>query len=148
MGGIKPIQSALISVYNKQGLDQLVHALNELNITIYSTGGTLTYIEALGIPVIPVDSLTNFPEILGGRVKTLHPGVFGGILYQRGLTRDEDSIETHGIKAIDLVVVDERSKFKFFRSSWRSWTPSSSGVNPSSTLRIQWVFVTFLHNFP
>ena len=106
MGGTKPIQSALISVYNKQGLDQLVHALNELNITIYSTGGTLTYIEALGIPVIPVDSLTNFPEILGGRVKTLHPGVFGGILYQRGLTRDEASIETHGIKAIDLVVVD------------------------------------------
>ena len=106
MGGIKPIQSALISVYNKQGLDQLVHALNELNITIYSTGGTLTYIEALGVPVIPVDSLTNFPEILGGRVKTLHPGVFGGILYQRGLSRDEESIETHGIKAIDLVVVD------------------------------------------
>ena len=106
MGGIKPIQSALISVYNKQGLDQLVHALNELNITIYSTGGTLTYIEALGVPVIPVDSLTNFPEILGGRVKTLHPGVFGGILYQRGLSRDEESIETHGIKAIDLDVVD------------------------------------------
>jgi phosphoribosylaminoimidazolecarboxamide formyltransferase/IMP cyclohydrolase len=106
MGGIKPIQSALISVYNKQGLDQLVHALNELNITIYSTGGTLTYIETLGVSVIPVDSLTNFPEILGGRVKTLHPGVFGGILYQRGLSRDEESIETHGIKAIDLVVVD------------------------------------------
>ena len=100
MGGIKPIQSALISVYNKQGLDQLVHALNELNITIYSTGGTLTYIEALGVPVIPVDSLTNFPEILGGRVKTLHPGVFGGILYQRGLSRDEESIESETIKSV------------------------------------------------
>ena len=58
------------------------------------------------MPVVPVDSLTNFPEILGGRVKTLHPGIFGGILYQRGLERDENSIQTHGLKAIDLVVVD------------------------------------------
>ncbi|MEY3048503.1 MAG: hypothetical protein RL365_541 [Bacteroidota bacterium] len=106
MGGIKPVKSALISVYNKQGLDILVQTLNKLNITIYSTGGTLSYIEDLGIPVIPVDSLTNFPEILGGRVKTLHPGVFGGILYQRGLERDERSVEEHGIHAIDLVVVD------------------------------------------
>jgi phosphoribosylaminoimidazolecarboxamide formyltransferase/IMP cyclohydrolase len=102
----KPIQSALISVYNKQGLDILVQTLNKLNITLYSTGGTLSYIENLGVPVIPVDSLTNFPEILGGRVKTLHPGVFGGILYQRGLERDERSVEEHGIHAIDLVVVD------------------------------------------
>jgi len=100
MRGTKPIQSALISVYNKQGLDILVQTLNKLNITLYSTGGTLSYIEDLGIPVIPVDSLTNFPEILGGRVKTLHPGVFGGILYQRGLERDERSVEEHGIHAI------------------------------------------------
>ena len=106
MGGIKPIKSALISVYNKQGLDILVQTLNKLNITLYSTGGTLSYIEDLGIPVIPVDSLTHFPEILGGRVKTLHPGVFGGILYQRGLERDERSVQEHGIHAIDLVVVD------------------------------------------
>jgi phosphoribosylaminoimidazolecarboxamide formyltransferase/IMP cyclohydrolase len=106
MGENKPIQSALISVYNKDGLDILVQTLYKLNITLYSTGGTLSYIEGLGIPVIPVDSLTNFPEILGGRVKTLHPGVFGGILYQRGLERDERSVEEHGIHAIDLVVVD------------------------------------------
>jgi phosphoribosylaminoimidazolecarboxamide formyltransferase/IMP cyclohydrolase len=106
MSGYKPIQSALISVYNKDGLDPLVTALHALKVTIYSTGGTLSHIERLGVPVISVDSLTNFPEILGGRVKTLHPGVFGGILYQRGLERDENSIQTHGLKAIDLVVVD------------------------------------------
>ena len=106
MSGYKPIQSALISVYNKDGLDHLVTALHALKVTIYSTGGTLAHIERSGVPVIPVDSLTNFPEILGGRVKTLHPGVFGGILYQRGLERDENSIQTHGLKAIDLVVVD------------------------------------------
>lgn len=106
MSGYKPIKSALISVYNKDGLAPLVEALHALQITIYSTGGTLSHIERLGIPVIPVDSLTNFPEILGGRVKTLHPGVFGGVLYQRGLSRDEKSIQRHGIKPIDLVVVD------------------------------------------
>jgi len=106
MSGYKPIQSALVSVYNKDGLDPLVRALHALKITIYSTGGTLSHIERLGVPVVPVDSLTNFPEILGGRVKTLHPGIFGGILYQRGLERDENSIQTHGLKAIDLVVVD------------------------------------------
>ena len=106
MSGYKPIQSALVSVYNKAGLDPLVRALHALKITIYSTGGTLSHIERLGVPVVPVDSLTNFPEILGGRVKTLHPGIFCGILYQRGLERDENSIQTHGLKAIDLVVVD------------------------------------------
>lgn len=106
MSGYKPIQSALVSVYNKDGLDPLVRALHALKITIYSTGGTLNHIERLGVPVVPVDSLTNFPEILGGRVKTLHPGIFGGILYQRGLERDENSIRKHGLKAIDLVVVD------------------------------------------
>lgn len=102
----KPIHSALISVYYKDGLDILVQTLHKHNITLYSTGGTLSHIEGLGIPVIPVDSLTHFPEILGGRVKTLHPGVFGGILYQRGLERDEESLVAHGIQPIDLVVVD------------------------------------------
>lgn len=101
-----PIRSALISVYYKDGLDELIFALNKQNITIYSTGGTLTYIQNLGIAVESVEDLTGFPEILGGRVKTLHPHVFGGILYQRDLENDEKTILEYNIPPIDLVVVD------------------------------------------
>ena len=79
----KKISSALISVFYKEGLDPLVKLLHELGIKIYSTGGTQQFIEKLKIPVIPVESLTSYPSILGGRVKTLHPVVFGGILGKR-----------------------------------------------------------------
>ena len=71
--GDKKIKSALISVFHKDGIDRIAKLLNDLNITIYSTGGTKSFLESLNIPVISVDSLTKFPEILGGRVKTLHP---------------------------------------------------------------------------
>ena len=84
----KKIQSALISVFYKDGLEPLVKVLHEQGITIYSTGGTQSFIEKLGIPVVPVENLTTYPSILGGRVKTLHPSVFGGILGRRELESD------------------------------------------------------------
>src|SRR5688500_19958032 len=79
----KKISSALISVFYKEGLDNIVKRLHSLGITIYSTGGTQQFIQQLNIPVTPVENLTTYPSILGGRVKTLHPGVFGGILGKR-----------------------------------------------------------------
>ena len=79
----KKIQSALISVFYKDGLEPIVKKLSELGMTIYSTGGTQAFIEKLGINVIPVENLTTYPSILGGRVKTLHPCGFGGILGKR-----------------------------------------------------------------
>ncbi|MFM6936011.1 MAG: bifunctional phosphoribosylaminoimidazolecarboxamide formyltransferase/IMP cyclohydrolase [Flavobacteriales bacterium] len=106
MTDLKNIQSALISVYYKDGLDEIVRELHKNNVSIYSTGGTLAFIQNLGIPVIAVEDLTGFPEILGGRVKTLHPTVFGGILNRRGLQEDQDAIAKHGIPSIDLVIVD------------------------------------------
>jgi phosphoribosylaminoimidazolecarboxamide formyltransferase/IMP cyclohydrolase len=106
MTDLKNIQSALISVYYKDGLGEIVQELHKNNVTIYSTGGTLSFIEKLGIPVVAVEDLTGFPEILGGRVKTLHPTVFGGILNRRALKEDQDAIVKHGIPSIDLVIVD------------------------------------------
>jgi phosphoribosylaminoimidazolecarboxamide formyltransferase / IMP cyclohydrolase len=106
MTDLKNIQSALISVYYKDGLDEIVRELHKHQVTIYSTGGTLAFIQNLGIPVIAVEDLTGFPEILGGRVKTLHPTVFGGILNRRALQEDQDAIAKHGIPSIDLVIVD------------------------------------------
>jgi phosphoribosylaminoimidazolecarboxamide formyltransferase / IMP cyclohydrolase len=103
---ITPIKSALISVYYKDGIDTLCQALHAQGAVIYSTGGTRTYIENLGIPVISVESVTGYPEILGGRVKTLHPAIFGGILGRRDLSNDQQEMQTHGIPSIDLVVVD------------------------------------------
>ena len=79
----KKIQSALISVFYKDGLENIVRQLHQLGITIYSTGGTQNFIEDLQVPCVPVESLTTYPSILGGRVKTLHPSVFGGILGKR-----------------------------------------------------------------
>lgn len=100
------IKSALISVYYKDGLEQIVRKLNELKIEIYSTGGTQKFIEELGIPVTPVENLTSYPSILGGRVKTLHPKIFGGILGRRGLDSDVAQLEKYEIPPIDLVIVD------------------------------------------
>ncbi|MBL7765884.1 MAG: bifunctional phosphoribosylaminoimidazolecarboxamide formyltransferase/IMP cyclohydrolase [Chitinophagaceae bacterium] len=100
------IQSALISVFYKDGLDSLAKTLHQLGVTIYSTGGTQQFIEALGIPCIGVESITHYPSILGGRVKTLHPKVFGGILGRRELEQDLAEMNQYEIPAIDLVIVD------------------------------------------
>lgn len=100
------ISAALLSVYYKDGLEPIVRLLHQQGVTLYSTGGTQTFIEQLGIPVIPVESLTGYPSIFGGRVKTLHPAVFGGILYRRDNEGDVAQAEEHNIPAIDLTVVD------------------------------------------
>ena len=100
------IKSALISVYYKDGLDLVVKKLNTLGVKIYSTGGTLTFIQELGIEAQSVESLTGYPSILGGRVKTLHPKVFGGILARRELKADLDQLVEYAIPQIDLVIVD------------------------------------------
>ena len=101
----KKIQSALISVFYKDGLAPLAKTLHALNITIYSTGGTQQFIEALGIPCIGVETVTGYPSILGGRVKTLHPSVFGGILGRRYEAQDLKEMEQYKIPALDLVIV-------------------------------------------
>ena len=103
---MKNIKSALISVFYKTGLDHIVKELHKNNVTIYSTGGTQAFIEELGIPVIAVEDLTEYPSILGGRVKTLHPKVFGGILNRRELNEDQETIASYKIPSIDLVIVD------------------------------------------
>ena len=102
----KRIQAALISVFYKDGLEPIVQQLHQLGITIYSTGGTQQFIEKLNIPVVPVESLTSYPSILGGRVKTLHPSVFGGILGRRDNDTDLKEMEAYKIPELDLVIVD------------------------------------------
>jgi phosphoribosylaminoimidazolecarboxamide formyltransferase/IMP cyclohydrolase len=102
----KKISSALISVYHKDNLDVIIRKLDELGVTLYATGGTQEFIEALKIPVIPVETITDFPSILGGRVKTLHPRIFGGILGRRENVTDEAEMEEYQIPEIDLVIVD------------------------------------------
>lgn len=102
----KKIQSALISVFYKDGLENIVQQLNANNVTIYSTGGTQQFIEKLGVPVTPVEKLTTYPSILGGRVKTLHPAVFGGILGRRDNETDVQEMKQFNIPEIDLVIVD------------------------------------------
>src|SRR5687767_12085903 len=102
----KKIQSALISVFYKDGLEPIVKLLSELGVTIYSTGGTQSFIEKLGVKVVPVENLTTYPSILGGRVKTLHPSVFGGILGRRDLDTDVQEMQQYKIPEIDLVIVD------------------------------------------
>ncbi len=106
MEGGKRIGSALISVYHKDGLEEIVRELHRLHVHLYSTGGTQEFIEGLGVPVTPVEDLTGYPSILGGRVKTLHPKVFGGILGRRELASDVAQLEEYGIPPIDLVIVD------------------------------------------
>lgn len=105
MSDIK-IQSALISVFYKDGLKPIVEKLHELGVKLYSTGGTQSFIEDLQIPVTAVEDVTDYPSIFGGRVKTLHPKVFGGILHRRGHEGDQKEKETYKIPAIDLVIVD------------------------------------------
>ncbi len=106
MSNLKPIRSALISVYYKDQLDVIVKKLHENGVTLYSTGGTKDFIEKLGIPVTAVETLTTYPSILGGRVKTLHPKVFGGILARRDNEGDNDQLKQYEIPELDLVIVD------------------------------------------
>lgn len=102
----KKIQSALISVFYKDGLEEIVKLLSSSGVTIYSTGGTQTFIEKLGAKVTPVEDLTTYPSILGGRVKTLHPSVFGGILGKRDDATHVEEMKAYKIPEIDLVIVD------------------------------------------
>ncbi|TXI67182.1 MAG: bifunctional phosphoribosylaminoimidazolecarboxamide formyltransferase/IMP cyclohydrolase PurH, partial [Flavobacterium sp.] len=106
MNTTKKIASALISVFDKNGLEPIVKALHQNNVTIYSTGGTETFIKDLGIPVVAVEDITAFPEILGGRVKTLHPKIFGGILARRDNEQDQQQLVQFEIPEIDMVIVD------------------------------------------
>lgn len=102
----KTISSALISVFSKDGLEPIVKELDRLGVTIYSTGGTESFIKALGINVIPVENVTSYPSILGGRVKTLHPKIFGGILNRQNNAQDISELADYEIPQIDLVIVD------------------------------------------
>src|ERR1700752_4983158 len=102
----KKIDSALISVYDKKNLEPLIRQLHKLSVKIYATGGTRDFIAALKIPVIPIEDVTEYPGILGGRVKTLHPKIFGGILNRRDNSSDVAEVEKYDIPSIDLVVVD------------------------------------------
>jgi phosphoribosylaminoimidazolecarboxamide formyltransferase / IMP cyclohydrolase len=102
----KKIQSALISVFYKDGLEDIVHELQRLGVTIYTTGGTQKFIEDLKVPCVAVESLTGYPSILAGRVKTLHPIIFGGILGKRDDAQHLAEMQQYGIPEIDLVIVD------------------------------------------
>ncbi len=106
MSDLKKISSALISVYHKDNLEEIVRKLNSLNVILYSTGGTKDYIESLGIKVTAVEDITSYPSIFGGRVKTLHPKIFGGILFRRDNKTDLQESEQYQIPPIDLVIVD------------------------------------------
>ena len=100
------IKNALISVFHKDGLAPIIKKLDELGVILYSTGGTQSFIEEQGIAVNRVEDLTSYPSILGGRVKTLHPNIFGGILSRRDLESDKEQLEQYGIPEFDLVIVD------------------------------------------
>ena len=102
----KTISSALISVFSKDGLEPIVKKLNVQGVTIYSTGGTQKFINDLGIDVVPVENITDYPSILGGRVKTLHPKIFGGILNRQNNPSDVEEMNSFNIPQIDLVIVD------------------------------------------
>ena len=106
MNEIVKVRSALISVFYKDGLEPLVRMLDNAGVSIYSTGGTYRFIESLGIKAQTVESLTDYPSILGGRVKTLHPKVFGGILGRRSLASDIAEMNQYQIPPFDLVIVD------------------------------------------
>ena len=106
MTDIKKIKTALVSVFHKDGLEELLAALNAEGVKLLSTGGTQKFIESLGYECQTVESVTTYPSILGGRVKTLHPKVFGGILARRDNAGDQEQMKTYDIPEIDLVIVD------------------------------------------
>ena len=106
MSETRKIKTALVSVYHKEGLNEIITKLHEEGVEFLSTGGTRQFIESLGYPCKAVEDLTTYPSILGGRVKTLHPKIFGGILCRRALEQDRQQIEKYEIPEIDLVIVD------------------------------------------
>ena len=106
MADLKKIKTALVSVYHKDKLDLIIKKLHAEGVKFISTGGTQTFIESLGIPCEAVENLTGYPSILGGRVKTLHPKIFGGILGRRALAEDQAQMAKYEIPEIDLVIVD------------------------------------------
>ena len=106
MSSTKKIKTALVSVFHKDGLDELLKKLHEEGVSFLSTGGTQSFIESLDYPCQKVEDLTTYPSILGGRVKTLHPKVFGGILGRRELEDDRAQMQQYEIPEIDLVIVD------------------------------------------
>lgn len=106
MSSTKKIKTALVSVFHKDGLDELLAKLHEEGVQFLSTGGTQKFIESLGYPCQKVEDVTTYPSILGGRVKTLHPKVFGGILGRRNLEEDKAQMAQYEIPEIDLVIVD------------------------------------------
>lgn len=106
MAETKKIKIALVSVFHKDGLDELLSKLHSEGVKFLSTGGTRKFIESLGFPCDAVEDLTTYPSILGGRVKTLHPKVFGGILGRRALAEDQAEMAKYEIPEIDLVIVD------------------------------------------
>ena len=106
MAETKKIKTALVSVFHKDGLDELLAKLNEEGVKFLSTGGTQKFIESLGYECQKVEDVTTYPSILGGRVKTLHPKIFGGILARRDNEGDQEQMKEYEIPSIDLVVVD------------------------------------------
>ena len=106
MAETKKIKTALVSVFHKDGLDELLAKLNEEGVKFLSTGGTQKFIESLGYECQKVEDVTTYPSILGGRVKTLHPKIFGGILARRDIEGDQEQMKEFEIPAIDLVIVD------------------------------------------
>ena len=106
MAGIREIKTALISVFHKDGLEDILKKLNKEGVKFLSTGGTQEFIESLGYECQKVEDITTYPSILGGRVKTLHPKVFGGILARRNFDGDQKEMVEYDIPAIDLVIVD------------------------------------------
>lgn len=106
MAETRKIRRALVSVFHKDGLDEILKTLHAQGVELLSTGGTQAFIEGLGIPCTKVEDVTSYPSILGGRVKTLHPKVFGGILGRRELEGDREQMTKYDIPEIDLVIVD------------------------------------------
>lgn len=106
MSEVKRIKTALVSVFHKDGLDAILKKLHSEGVELLSTGGTRSFIESLGLPCKAVEDVTTYPSILGGRVKTLHPKIFGGILARRELADDRKQLEQYAIDEIDLVIVD------------------------------------------
>lgn len=106
MNSTHKITSALISVFDKEGLAPIIQELNKQGVTLYSTGGTEKFIRDMGIEVVAVEDITSYPSILGGRVKTLHPKVFGGILNRQNVASDQQELKQYEIPQLDLVIVD------------------------------------------
>lgn len=106
MAETRKIKRALVSVFHKDGLEEILRTLNAWGVELLSTGGTQSFIESLGFPCRKVEDVTSYPSILGGRVKTLHPKIFGGILGRRELAGDQEQMLQYEIPEIDLVIVD------------------------------------------